>query len=222
MASLTEETGEVARLMNHMYGTKKKKAEEAKQEIGKEICDVLFTLTCMANSHNIDLQTEWNNMMQKRLYGRDNARFERKDSIPQVQIKKEPRNAAKAFIIDNRKLLLLKRASNDVQMPSVWEIPGGRLELGEDPTEGIKREVLEETGLDIDILQILDVRHFTRADGQVITMLIFVCKPKNNDIRLSHEHSAFDWIPIENAKDKITEFFHQEIDIFNNLNLSKL
>ena len=78
LACLAEETGEIARVMNHLYGTKKKKAEEAKQELGQELCDILFAAICIANSNNIDLQAEWHKMMQEKRYGRDNNRFEKK------------------------------------------------------------------------------------------------------------------------------------------------
>src|SRR3989344_5789578 len=78
MTCLTEEMGEVARVMNHLHGAKKKKVEEAKQELGGELCDVIFALTCIANSNDIDLQSEWDKMMNERRYCRDNNRFEKK------------------------------------------------------------------------------------------------------------------------------------------------
>lgn len=77
-AHLMEESGELARELNHLHGTKKKKAEEAEKNIGKEMVDVLFALTCIANTHNIDLQKEWDEMMNVRRYGRDNNRFDKK------------------------------------------------------------------------------------------------------------------------------------------------
>src|SRR5690242_1955170 len=95
------------------------------------------------------------------------------------------RIAVKAFIIKDDKLLLLKRRSNDVHKPGDWDIPGGRLELGEDPFLGLKRETKEETGLDITIQRPLDIHHFTRDDGQIITMLIFLCEPGAGEITLS-------------------------------------
>ena len=54
-ARLAEEVGEVGRLLNHMYGSKPKKSDETKQELGGEIADVLFTLICLANNHSIYL-----------------------------------------------------------------------------------------------------------------------------------------------------------------------
>ena len=64
--------------------------------------------------------------------------------------------------------------------PGAWEIPGGRLEIGEDPHLGLKREVKEETQLDIKVLQPLSVNYFTRDDGQIITGIVFVCTKQRN------------------------------------------
>ncbi|HEX9503665.1 MAG TPA: NUDIX domain-containing protein [Patescibacteria group bacterium] len=101
------------------------------------------------------------------------------------------RNAAKAFIVKDGKLLLLKRRANDAYMPGTWDNPGGRLEQGENPYTGLQREVKEETDLDIEVWMPLDVHYFTRDDGQQITLIIFVCKLKSEEIRLSEEIRNF-------------------------------
>jgi len=132
------------------------------------------------------------------------------------------RVAVKAFIVKDNKLFILKRAADDVQKPNIWEIPGGRLELGEDPFLGIIREIKEETGIYIDVVYPMSVRHFERDDGQIITMIVFLCKAKNDFVKISEEHSQFEWIEIENCKEKLTKFFHEEVDIFNKLGLSKI
>ena len=79
MARLSEETGELARELNHRYGPKKKKSTEDKQEVGDEMADIIFTLCCLANSHDIDLDEHWENTIDK-LYGRDKDRFEKKNT----------------------------------------------------------------------------------------------------------------------------------------------
>lgn len=79
LARLTEETGEVARELNHMYGTKKKKPVEDTRSLGAELSDILFTVCCIANKNNINLQEEWKRMMEEKHYGRDNQRYERKE-----------------------------------------------------------------------------------------------------------------------------------------------
>lgn len=77
MARLTEEVGELAREINHSFGPKKKKATEDKKEIGEEMADIIFTLSCMANSLGIDLDEGFQKAMDK-CYGRDKDRFEKK------------------------------------------------------------------------------------------------------------------------------------------------
>lgn len=77
MARLTEETGELARELNHRFGPKKKKAAEETKEIGDEISDNIFTLICLANSLNIDLDESFERMMDK-IKTRDKDRFEKK------------------------------------------------------------------------------------------------------------------------------------------------
>jgi|SRR3989338_4911969 len=132
------------------------------------------------------------------------------------------RVAVKAFIVKDNKLFIIKREEKDIQSPNIWEIPGGRLELGEDPYLGLIREIREETGMLVEILYPLSVRHFMRDDGQVITMIIFLCKPQTSFVKLSSEHSKFEWEEIEKSKEKLTEFFHEEIDLFNKLELKRL
>ena len=55
LARLVEETGELARLVNHLHGPKKKKSDEAKQDLEEETGDIIYTLICYANSNDIDL-----------------------------------------------------------------------------------------------------------------------------------------------------------------------
>jgi NTP pyrophosphatase (non-canonical NTP hydrolase) len=74
VARLAEEVGEVARLVNHLYGPKPKKADEAAQEMGEELADILFVLICMANSQGIDLEVGLQQVLDK-VWQRDRTRF---------------------------------------------------------------------------------------------------------------------------------------------------
>jgi len=74
---LAEEVGEVAREVNHLDGPKKKKPGEATGDLGREIGDVFFTLVCLANSKNIDLDRSFQEVMDK-CYGRDKDRYDKK------------------------------------------------------------------------------------------------------------------------------------------------
>ncbi len=77
MARITEETGELARELNHQFGPKKKKESEDKKEISDEISDIIFTLICLANSLDIDLDDAFEKTMHK-LQTRDKDRYEKK------------------------------------------------------------------------------------------------------------------------------------------------
>jgi NTP pyrophosphatase (non-canonical NTP hydrolase) len=55
MAMLTEEVGEVARIMARRYGEQSEKESDKNKELGDELADVLFVLICIANQTGIDL-----------------------------------------------------------------------------------------------------------------------------------------------------------------------
>lgn len=73
-ARLFEEGGEFARLVNHLYGPKKKKEDEQVQDIEEEIGDILYTLICFANSKNISLDVAIRKSLDK-VTKRDKGRF---------------------------------------------------------------------------------------------------------------------------------------------------
>src|SRR3989338_5182205 len=77
IARLAEETGELAREVNHIYGPKKKKSEEETKELGDEMADMIITLMCLAKSHNIDLDDSMEKAFDK-INSRDTVRFEKK------------------------------------------------------------------------------------------------------------------------------------------------
>ena len=56
MAQLTEEVGEVARIIARRYGEQSEKASDKSKDLGEELADVLFVVLCLANQTGIDLQ----------------------------------------------------------------------------------------------------------------------------------------------------------------------
>lgn len=79
MARMTEEVGELAREINHHYGEKPKKPDEADNSVEMELGDCLFILCCFANSLGIDLTQAHDGVMNK-FNTRDANRWTRKDS----------------------------------------------------------------------------------------------------------------------------------------------
>jgi len=80
MAILTEEVGEVARIMARKYGEQSFKESDKKYELGEELADVLFVLICIANQTGVDLTTELKNNIEKKTK-RDSARHKNNDKL---------------------------------------------------------------------------------------------------------------------------------------------
>lgn len=74
LARLMEECGELARLVNHLFGEKPKKDDEAQQNLEEELGDILFTVICFANSQNINLDQALQKTIEK-VGTRDKNRF---------------------------------------------------------------------------------------------------------------------------------------------------
>ncbi len=77
LARLTEEVGELARVVMHHHGGKKPKPGEDAGNLGDEIADAIFVLVCLANSQKIDLDEAFSTMMAK-FRERDAERWTRK------------------------------------------------------------------------------------------------------------------------------------------------
>ncbi len=79
LARMSEEVGELAREVNHQFGEKPKKPEEADNSIELELGDILFITICFANSLGIDL-TEAHNRVMHKFNTRDADRWTKKDT----------------------------------------------------------------------------------------------------------------------------------------------
>jgi len=78
LARLTEEVGEVARVVSHQSGKKPKPGEDV-GDLGLELADVLFVLICMANRDRIDLEEKFEQVLEKYRI-RDSERWTKKSS----------------------------------------------------------------------------------------------------------------------------------------------
>ncbi len=66
MAILTEEVGEVARIMARRYGEQSEKESDKDKDLGDELADVLFVLVAIANQTGVNLQEAWDKNMNKK------------------------------------------------------------------------------------------------------------------------------------------------------------
>ena len=86
------------------------------------------------------------------------------------------------FITKSKKVLLGKRPSSKKYFPSYYEMPGGKLEHGENPEECIKREILEETGIKTEVVKIYRIGSTTiKETNEHCIIIYYLLKPLNEN-----------------------------------------
>ena len=80
MAQLTEEVGEVARIIARRYGEQSEKESDKEKDLGEELADVLFVVLCLANQTDIDLQEAFERRMDKKTK-RDHDRHHQNEKL---------------------------------------------------------------------------------------------------------------------------------------------
>jgi len=142
------------------------------------------------------------------------SRLYKKYKIKSMVQKKELSNFAKTILTvkavvvgaDN-KILLLKRSKQGFN-PGKWDLPGGTLEKGELIKEALKREVLEETGLEIEVGDILGTAEFAKETKQFKDEkrgLRFLAYCEESEVEISDEHQKFGWFSFSEALQKFSE-----------------
>lgn len=104
--------------------------------------------------------------------------------------------ATVVFGVRDGRFLLLKRATP----PLIWAPPSGRLLPDEEPRDGARRELLEETGLRARGLRLLDYWFGAYRDGFLLS-LDFVAELEDGDVVLSDEHADFRWASIAELRE---------------------
>lgn len=110
----------------------------------------------------------------------------------------------------NGKILLLKIRPNSSHDAGKWEIPGGKVKKCEYFDEGLKREYMEETGLEIDVVSLIDVvrKDYTacKTNQQVKSIqLIMKVTCDSDDVTISDEHDDFGWFSADEIKNMISK-----------------
>jgi len=80
MAQLTEEVGEVARIIARRYGEQSEKESDKNKDLGEELADVVFVVLCLANQTGIDLQAAFDKKMDLKTK-RDHNRHHNNDKL---------------------------------------------------------------------------------------------------------------------------------------------
>jgi len=105
-----------------------------------------------------------------------------------------------AVILDGRQVLLIERGQ--APLKGEWSLPGGALELGETLEEGIRREVLEETGLMVEPVGIVDVvdRISRDAEGRVqyhYVLVDYLCRVTGGSLACATDAADARWATLD-------------------------
>ncbi len=102
---------------------------------------------------------------------------------------------------DDGEVLLLQRAPQPASNEHIgWEFCGGGIEANESPEEAVAREYKEETGLEVEAMQIFNARTGERA-GEPLLNISYLCRLVKGKVALTPEHAEFTWVPIEDLED---------------------
>jgi 8-oxo-dGTP diphosphatase len=112
-------------------------------------------------------------------------------------------------VIHEGRALLIKRGSEPLK--DQWSIPGGTLELGESIQEGVRRELLEETGIEVRVGELIEVfdRIFRDAAGKIqyhFVIVDYLCEKLSGEARAASDVTDVAWVNEEDLWNyKLTE-----------------
>ena len=99
-----------------------------------------------------------------------------------------------ALIQKDGKVLAMRRALSKDASPGIWEAVSGRIQHGEEPLDAVRREILEETGLVVEVEpRPLSAHHALRA-GAPMVIVYYLANWRSGEVAMSEEHDAWEWL----------------------------
>lgn len=101
--------------------------------------------------------------------------------------------AAKGIVLHRGKALLIRRSAYDETAVGTWEFSGGKLEFGEELEDCLRREIREETGLAVQVEELLYANTFLTHPWRQVVVVNYLCGSAEEKVTLSREHTDFVW-----------------------------
>jgi len=106
-----------------------------------------------------------------------------------------PASAAAAVVLDERRrVLLIRRAIEPYR--GQWALPAGYQEVDEHPSEAAVREVREETGVEIEVVELLDLLFIPEDHRKPANLAVFLCRYLSGELVAGHDAAEADWFDL--------------------------
>ena len=140
--------------------------------------------------------------------------------------------AVTGIIVKDGKFLLTKRSPKEKAFPNMWTVPGGKLEINDyakkqkDTSDAwynilenlLRREVKEETGLDIKNIRYLTSLTFVRPDGVPVVIISLFADHYDGEVILNEESVDHAWVNLGEAKDyDLIEGIYEELEMLDKI-----
>jgi 8-oxo-dGTP diphosphatase len=101
-----------------------------------------------------------------------------------------------AVVVDAGRVLLVRRGSEPLK--GHWTLPGGALEVGESLAEGVAREVREETGLEVEPIELIEVLDRIHREGERVryhyVIADYLCRLMGGELQAASDADAVRWV----------------------------
>ena len=101
--------------------------------------------------------------------------------------------AVTVLVFRGDRMLSMCRSATQDAGPGLWEGVSGRVQAGEDPVAAARREVIEETGLRVEVQARPVAAYAALRRGEPMTVIVFRAQHREGEVVLSEEHDAFQW-----------------------------
>lgn len=107
-----------------------------------------------------------------------------------------PASAAAGLVLDpGRRVLLVRRAIEPFR--GHWALPAGYQEIDETPQETAAREVLEESGIEVEVLELFDLLYVPNGGRKPSNLAVFLCRPVGGSLRSGEDTLDAAWFDLD-------------------------
>lgn len=105
-----------------------------------------------------------------------------------------------AGLIFKERRVLLARRSPDKHLAGYWEFPGGKVEKNEKEEDCLRRELMEELGINVSVINFFMLNHHQYKEKN-ITLKSYFCKVEEPENFCLNDHDKIEWVKVENLLD---------------------